>query len=238
MPRRAITVTLAAGIFLLLLGTWWAVSRGGVSAHMRLHAQQSADSAAWVGPSPSAAAGKGLPVARAVSPTTRPNTRYRVPVSPAGLKAVAVARTTLRQTPETVVRPRQAAATTSRARLKVPARSGSGIPPVFHYTARSEGISGAWETMNPSFRVQFYDDTQLGLLVQKYRPSLHSKFSSLRPVERADVFRYVALWTLGGVYADADVQPKVPVAQWPVQFGFQQTLDQLDFILGIEFECR
>lgn len=34
------------------------------------------------------------------------------------------------------------------------------------------------------------------------------------PVQRADMFRYAALWVHGGIYADLDVADRAPLCQW------------------------
>merc|ERR1712039_1001348 len=55
----------------------------------------------------------------------------------------------------------------------------------------------------------------------------------LRIVEIADIARYLAVLRYGGVYADNDVRPAVPIAEWASRFGYTEPVDA---ILGDEFE--
>ncbi len=81
-----------------------------------------------------------------------------------------------------------------------------------HITAPSLSLAAyvpMWEERE--YRVRFRNDTEAEEDVRLYRPEMHSLYTSLTPVQKSDVWRYVVLWEHGGVYADADVVPLVPV---------------------------
>lgn len=128
------------------------------------------------------------------------------------------------------------AATSTRPLRVVPIRdrAAEGIPYMLHYTSKEAVDTSLWRRLNPSLDIRFYNDEQLASFIAEHWPNLHANFGRMRVVEKADIFRYVALWVLGGFYTDIDVTPVVPLLRWPRQFQFKQTLHQLDFILGIE----
>jgi hypothetical protein len=54
-------------------------------------------------------------------------------------------------------------------------------------------------------------------------------------VERADYFRVLATYKLGGLYADNDVEPLVPIDQWLPKFGYTASVASNLLVVGVEF---
>eukprot|EP00667_Euglena_gracilis_P015055 EG_transcript_15642 len=122
----------------------------------------------------------------------------------------------------------------------VPA-AAEGVPRTIICTSKSTQGRGrlplSWEFLNPEFRILHFNDSAVADLVRRHRPALYRHFPRLRPVQRADVFRYLALYLYGGVYTDMDVHCKIPIPQWPAEFGFvPSSAARLRFIVGLEFE--
>lgn len=70
----------------------------------------------------------------------------------------------------------------------------------------------------------YYDDANMNAVVLRHYAL--SESSCLKPVERADLFRYAIVYEEGGVYADADTRMVVPPRKWP----------DGDFVIGVEFK--
>lgn len=72
-----------------------------------------------------------------------------------------------------------------------------------------------WRDLNPGYEHRIYDDHDCLQFVIKYHPHILTAYKSLSSnVERADMFRYLALCTFGGVYADTDTVCQRPINQW------------------------
>lgn len=68
--------------------------------------------------------------------------------------------------------------------------------------------------------------------VVMYRyPELHRAWQRMKPIEKADTYRYAVLHHYGGYYADLDVTCARPIDLWTKQ-NFQY--DNVDFIVGFE----
>ncbi len=60
--------------------------------------------------------------------------------------------------------------------------------------------------LNPDFEYKFFDDQQVKQFVLEKFPQYHSVFESFRfPIQRYDLFRYLAIYHHGGFYFDVDV---------------------------------
>lgn len=72
-----------------------------------------------------------------------------------------------------------------------------------------------WIDMNPGYSHKLYDAQDRIEFVQRHYPELLEMFLALPTnVERADTWRYLALYRLGGVYADSDVRCMQPIDTW------------------------
>ena len=105
------------------------------------------------------------------------------------------------------------------------------LPPLVHLTWKSktdlppygEANVAKWRQLNPGHTVRLYDDADIEAFVRRHCAELAPFWSLLKPVQRADVFRYAVMWKEGGVYADLDVEPLRPIDEW-VMSGTRDTL--------------
>jgi hypothetical protein len=69
--------------------------------------------------------------------------------------------------------------------------------------------------MNPGYEHRLYDAKDRDDFVTSHYPEVLAVYRSLSTnVERADMWRYLALHQYGGVYADSDVRCTKPVSEW------------------------
>jgi hypothetical protein len=72
-----------------------------------------------------------------------------------------------------------------------------------------------WRSLNSGWRVWVWSRDDRRRLVQEAFPAWSSFFDALPSgVERADLFKYAVLSSLGGVYADVDAECRVPIERW------------------------
>jgi hypothetical protein len=117
------------------------------------------------------------------------------------------------------------------------------LPPLIHLTWRNKtdlpayGVANAehWRRLNPRHRVVLYDDVEVEAFVKLHVAEMVPFWEQLKPIQRADVFRYAVMWKDGGVYADLDVEPLRPVDEW-MATGTRDTLHwrSANVILGWE----
>lgn len=94
------------------------------------------------------------------------------------------------------------------------------IPKIIHQTWKSHSLpswskASSWKERNPKWQYQLWDDDEAAELVRSHFPRVWGIWNRLRPVERADVFRYAMVFVHGGVYADLDVECVRPIDTWP-----------------------
>jgi len=89
--------------------------------------------------------------------------------------------------------------------------------------------SNTWKSMNPEFTYMFFDDRDCWRLIYNNYPQYLDLYESLSNIEKADVFRYLALHKYGGVYADIDTTCLKPI-------GPLIDLFPTNVITGIEYE--
>lgn len=112
------------------------------------------------------------------------------------------------------------------------------LPGLIHQTFPSKTLPPALEAnvqalqaLNPTWRHQLYDDADIARFIRSaYGDAIHRRFERIDPVygaARADLFRYLLLYKLGGVYLDIKSAATRPldtvlrpderyiVAQWP-----------------------
>ena len=68
-----------------------------------------------------------------------------------------------------------------------------------------------WKKNNPDFTYLFFDDKDCFRFIYKRYPEYLDLYESLSAIERADIFRYLALHYYGGVYADIDTNCFKPI---------------------------
>lgn len=95
------------------------------------------------------------------------------------------------------------------------------IPLIIHQTWKTKNLTPresectiTWQKMNPEFRYCLYDDDDCEALVRRYFPQYLKHYQKLeKPVEKADLFRYMVIYVYGGVYADIDTVCLRPLSQ-------------------------
>eukprot|EP00438_Fugacium_kawagutii_P002076 Skav230760 [mRNA] locus=scaffold4515:145006:146322:+ [translate_table: standard] len=115
----------------------------------------------------------------------------------------------------------------------------SRIPCIIHQTWKTHSLMApqkyyaeSWSTMNPGCEYYLWNDTEIAALAMAKSPDIiWPVWEGFTPVEKADIFRYLVLWSYGGYYADADVEPAKPIAEWEVP---QDT----SLLVGYEFGHR
>jgi mannosyltransferase OCH1-like enzyme len=69
-----------------------------------------------------------------------------------------------------------------------------------------ETFSNTWKKINPEFTYMFFDDKDCFKLIYNNYPQYLDLYESLSNIEKADIFRYLALHKYGGVYVDMDTE--------------------------------
>ena len=93
------------------------------------------------------------------------------------------------------------------------------IPRIIHQTWKTKKLtdfyhkcSNTWKKFNPSFDYRFYDDTDCELFVKTHYPDFYDTYREMqKPVEKADLFRYLIVHHFGGMYADMDTTCVSPI---------------------------
>ena len=83
--------------------------------------------------------------------------------------------------------------------------------------------------LNPSYSYKLWTDDDISQMLARHAAEFLPYLKRLKPVELADIFRYLVLYIEGGVYADLDTEALVPVDDWgltkPVTIGLEAVLD-------------
>lgn len=79
-----------------------------------------------------------------------------------------------------------------------------------------KGNIDSWRTLNPHHTIVIHDDADTNELARLLFPRLYSRWDKLLPVQRADLYRYMATAIFGGIYGDADTVCRAPISQWKV----------------------
>lgn len=68
-----------------------------------------------------------------------------------------------------------------------------------------KGWQSSWKETNPTYEYELWDDNDNRAFVEAYFPEMLETYNSYdKEIYRADVIRYMYLYTYGGVYADLD----------------------------------
>ncbi|KAJ4385394.1 hypothetical protein N0V93_009822 [Gnomoniopsis smithogilvyi] len=137
------------------------------------------------------------------------------------------------------------------ARLISPLRSAfkqsspitTGIPEILWYKIGPKGINDqlrryidACITQNPTFQYEFLTDDSGDQFVRDHfatRPDILDGFLAVNiPIIKADLLRYLVLYTYGGVWNDLDVSCQAPISEWvPEQYKANASI-----VVGMEFD--
>ncbi|MBP7565509.1 MAG: hypothetical protein KA795_05835 [Burkholderiaceae bacterium] len=78
--------------------------------------------------------------------------------------------------------------------------------------AIQQDLRDGWMASHPDYEYLFFDDAACRDLVASAMPGLVAVYDALPlPVQRADLFRYVAVHELGGLYVDVDTVCRAPL---------------------------
>ena len=106
--------------------------------------------------------------------------------------------------------------------------------------------SSKWKMLDPSLDLRIFDDKAAETLVREHYPDLLATYQGLaHGVERADLFRYLAIHLEGGIYADCDVEPNACVSKWLKEYEWLEGREGLRInssvpllVVGVEFDAE
>ncbi|WP_052726176.1 glycosyltransferase family 32 protein [Devosia epidermidihirudinis] len=89
------------------------------------------------------------------------------------------------------------------------------IPRLLHFTWKTQDLQGEmrdyfvkWQQLHPGWDIRLWTDDSMRAFVADSHPDFLATYDSYpKMIQRADAFRYLVLDTLGGIYADLDVEP-------------------------------
>jgi alpha 1,6-mannosyltransferase len=92
----------------------------------------------------------------------------------------------------------------------------------------------SFKQLNPNYTYLFYNDTQATDFVHKHMPPNIIRAYDMMPmtVLKADYFRYISVYVLGGVYSDIDTECLRPIDTW------HDNYKNVGFIVAIEAETK
>ena len=64
--------------------------------------------------------------------------------------------------------------------------------------------SATWINLNPGWEYVYFNKNKRDNYVKTYAPGLYEQYTKIGKREQADIWRYLALYNLGGVYSDMD----------------------------------
>jgi mannosyltransferase OCH1-like enzyme len=90
----------------------------------------------------------------------------------------------------------------------------------------------SFKRLNPTYSYLFYDNAQAKEFVHKHMSPeiIHAYEIMPMAILKADYFRYISVYTLGGVYSDLDTECLRPIETWADNYK------NVSFIVGIEAE--
>jgi hypothetical protein len=120
----------------------------------------------------------------------------------------------------------------------------TNFPKIIHFSLKNkthlnemqQKVIEKWRKLNPGYEVRLNDDEDQLKFVEEYFPEYLRIYQSFeRNIERSDFWRYLAVLKDGGVYADTDVYPFLPVDQWHLPFvNGDMELNPVRSLVGLE----
>ncbi|CAJ1413256.1 unnamed protein product [Effrenium voratum] len=110
-----------------------------------------------------------------------------------------------------------------------------GVPAKFARHLKS------WRTLHPGWRFEFWDDHRSRELVAERFPSHLRQYDRMSGIKQADIARLVALFAVGGVYADIDVEAtrSLEPLLWAAEgSGAQVVLGEENFVHSVLLERK
>ena len=111
------------------------------------------------------------------------------------------------------------------------------IPKIIHQTYKEKNhkylrFSEEWQKYNPKWEYIFYNDNDIKSFFNKYEKDINKDFNNLFSflkecsiIEKIDIFRYLIMYYIGGIYCDIDTN---------CFKSFDKLCQNKDCILGIE----
>jgi len=119
----------------------------------------------------------------------------------------------------------------------VKAVGSTKIPCYIHQTWKTNDVSqleswmkqsaNAWKNTNPECEHRIWSDEEAEKFMQTNYPEIAVAWPVLKPIERADLFRYAVVHTFGGFYSDIDVMDIFPISWWHIP-------DDTELVVGYE----
>jgi mannosyltransferase OCH1-like enzyme len=99
-------------------------------------------------------------------------------------------------------------------------------------TEKAAGLPYQWRAVNPGWRYERLTDDNMDAYVrERFEGRTVDVFTGLHdPILKADLLRYLLMLKEGGVWADIDVRPLQPVANWIPE----QHREKTNLVIGIE----
>jgi alpha 1,6-mannosyltransferase len=96
-----------------------------------------------------------------------------------------------------------------------------------HQTWKSSGLdrqqtgwSDSWKKQNPDHKYHLWTDAEINEYVDAEWPLFAPVFHALpRNILKADLFRYMVVYSHGGVYSDLDTTCQAPIRDWMIQMA-------------------
>eukprot|EP00730_Choanoeca_flexa_P006592 TRINITY_DN12182_c0_g2_i12.p1 TRINITY_DN12182_c0_g2~~TRINITY_DN12182_c0_g2_i12.p1 ORF type:complete len:657 (+),score=126.19 TRINITY_DN12182_c0_g2_i12:35-2005(+) len=112
------------------------------------------------------------------------------------------------------------------------------IPKIIHQTWKTTEIPAtctsavaSWKAKNPGFEYRFYTDADMDAIIKRDHAELWGMYQRMVPVMKADLFRYLILYDVGGYYADIDVECLQPIETWQTR---SRTFFNVGMMVGFE----
>lgn len=77
-------------------------------------------------------------------------------------------------------------------------------------------VAKTFRAVNSGCQHKIWSDQEVDHFMKTFYPDIAAAFPVLKPVERADIFRYAIIHKMGGFYADMDVLQIKPFRSWGV----------------------
>jgi len=98
------------------------------------------------------------------------------------------------------------------------------VPPIekrIHQTWKTHTLpegtashTATWKAVNPGYRYKLYSDPEIEKHMALHHPEMMDTWAQLKPIEKADTFRYAILYDQGGFYSDIDVSCSRSIDEW------------------------
>ena len=102
----------------------------------------------------------------------------------------------------------------------------------------SEDFQDAWLELNPTLRAEFFDSKRAVQFIARHYGAKSREMRQYNShkwyTERADYFRILAVYAIGGLYIDNDVEPLRPVHEWLSTFGWGPEVGRNLLLVGVE----